>query len=164
MLSVTKVLILVSHDAFGERLRMFVQDHLHCTVSGLATNAAAGMELARATEPDLALVDVGLQGDGGFALVKPLLELFPNLRVVLMGSGEPPEYVHAAADIGALAYLPKTAISRRLPMLLESPISTVASTPQSLMADGLQHADGVLDSPERRPRTPKTGERLISRS
>jgi DNA-binding NarL/FixJ family response regulator len=164
MPSVTKVLILVSHNAFGERLRMFVQDHLHCTVSGVATNAAAGLELARATEPDLALVDVGLKGNGGFALVKPLLELFPNLQIVLMGSGEPPEYVHAAAEIGALAYLPKTSISRRLPLLLETPAPRAPRNSQASNADALEMDERVLGNSERRAPASHSGERVISRS
>src|SRR5215218_381955 len=102
MPSVTNVLILVSHDAFGERLVAFVRDQLHCTIAGLASNANASLELARITEPDVVLVDASLQGKAGIRLVKPLLELHPTARIVLMGDGDSAEYADAAAEAGAL--------------------------------------------------------------
>src|SRR5262245_55907394 len=118
MPSVTNVLILVSHDAFGERLVTFVRDQLHCSIAGLASNATTGLEMARTTKPDVVLVDVGLQGKSGFRLVKPLSEMHPNARIVLMGDSDSAEYVEAAEDAGAIAYLPKKAVSQRLPDLL----------------------------------------------
>src|SRR5918995_3602151 len=122
MPSVTNVLILVSHDAFGERLVAFVRDQLHCTIAGLASNAIAGLELARITKPDVGLVDIGLQGKPGIQLVKPLAELHPGARIVLMGDGDSAEYVDAAAGVGALAYVPKREVSQRLPDLLGIPL------------------------------------------
>jgi NarL family two-component system response regulator LiaR len=134
MPSVTNVLILVSHDAFGERLVTFVRDQLHCSIAGRATNAAAGLEMVRATRPDVVLVDVGLQGERGIGLVRPLTKLQPGVRIVLMGDGDSTEYVQAAEEVGALAYLPKKSVSQRLPELL-----------------GITEyrADGVRGSPER---------------
>jgi CheY-like chemotaxis protein len=120
---VTKVLILTSHDAFGEQLKMFIGDQLHCPIAGLATSATAGLELARTTQPDFVLLDVGLQGNRGTGLVKQLLALQPSVRIVLLGDGDSAEYVDAAAKVGALAYLPKKAISQRLPGLLGIPAS-----------------------------------------
>jgi ActR/RegA family two-component response regulator len=119
----TKILILVSHDAFGEQLKMFIKDQLHCTIAGLATTGAAGLELARTTQPNVVLVDVGLQGNRGIGLVAKLKALQPDVRIVLMGDGDSTEYVEAAANVGALAYLPKKAISHQLPNLLG--ISTI---------------------------------------
>jgi ActR/RegA family two-component response regulator len=128
MPAVTNVLILVSHDAFGERLVAFVRDQLNCTIAGLASNATAGLELARVTEPDVVLVDIGLQGKPGIQLVKPLVELHPSARIVLMGDGDSAEYVDAAAGAGAVAYLPKKAVSQRLPDLLGIPVERVTTS------------------------------------
>jgi CheY-like chemotaxis protein len=132
MPSVTTVLILVSHDAFGERLVTFVRDQLHCSIAGLASNADDGLELARVTKPNVVLVDVGLQGKSGFRLVKPLSQMHPDARIVLMGGGDSAEYVDAAREAGAFAYLPKKAVSQRLPELLGIPVNRLHFTPTKL--------------------------------
>src|SRR4051812_26327589 len=68
--AVTKILILASHDAFGEQLKMFIRDQFHCSIAGVATTSAAGLELARTTKPDVVLADVGLDGNRGIDWVK----------------------------------------------------------------------------------------------
>jgi DNA-binding NarL/FixJ family response regulator len=98
--------------------------------------------MVRATHPDFVLVDVGLQGERGIGLVGPLTKLQPGVRIVLMGDGDSTEYVHAAEEVGALAYLPKKSVSQRLPELL-----------------GITEyrADGVRGSPERSIATSDSG-------
>ncbi|MFL5761831.1 MAG: response regulator [Thermomicrobiales bacterium] len=124
----TKILILASNDAFGEQLKMFVRDQFHCSIAGLATTSAAGLELARTTKPDVVLADVGLHGDRGIGWVNKFIELRPSVRVVLMGDGDSADYVDAAAQIGALAYVPKMAASEQLPVLLDLPVRQVPLT------------------------------------
>lgn len=115
---VTTVVIVDDHSAFGEQLRSFVHGQLRCLVVGVGEDAAAGLELVRQAMPDFALVDAGLPDEGGFRFAARVKELYPLMGVVLMGDGEPAEYVHAAARAGAIAYLPKTALSQRLPAVL----------------------------------------------
>ena len=112
------ILIVASHSNFGERLQAFVRDQLDCVVVGLAQDAAAGLELMQMTFADVALVDIELSGENGFSLVERLEAVHPPVRVMLMGTGDSAEYVEAAARVGAMAYLPKTEISQRLPGLL----------------------------------------------
>jgi CheY-like chemotaxis protein len=125
----TDVLILASHQAFGERLEAFVRDQLRCTVTGLASDAVTALELIQATSPDVALIDVAVPGGSGFELAQRLITLHPAARVVLMGDGEPAEYVSAAARAGALAYMPKTDVSQHLPDLL----GITPSAPESMI-------------------------------
>jgi ActR/RegA family two-component response regulator len=115
---VTTVLILTGNQSFGEQLRAFVRDQLGCDVAGLASDTSTGLDLVQSARPDFALIDAELPDESGFTMATRITELHPDTRVVLMGVGEPDEYVQAASRAGALAYLPKTAISRRLPALM----------------------------------------------
>jgi CheY-like chemotaxis protein len=117
MESVTSVVIIDDHLAFGEQLETFLRDQLACTVAW-KTDAAAGMELIRMTPPDIALIDLSLPGENSFSLAQRLLEQHPGLRVVLMGNVESADYRRAAAEVGATAYLPKAVLSQQLPELL----------------------------------------------
>jgi DNA-binding NarL/FixJ family response regulator len=115
---VTSVLIIDNHEGFSKGLQTYVRDQLGCTVTGLGGDAAAGLELARETRPDFALIDIGLPDESGLALARLLGNRYPEIRVVLMHDDESAEYVEAANGVGAMAYLPKVALSKRLPALL----------------------------------------------
>lgn len=154
MATVTDVLIVASHQPFGEQLVAFVRDQLRCTVTGLATDPTDALDLVRAKRTDVALIDVALPAESGFELAWRLIELYPNARVVLMGDDEPTEYRQATAQLGALAYLPKTEISKRLPEVLGITASgpeprasrlSLTTSPRSLVLQGVL-AGGVLVS------------------
>ncbi len=112
------VAIIDDNPAFGERLVAFVTAQSGCTVVGLATDAVAGLELVRSTRPDIVLSDIGLPGENGFWFAERVTELGLGMSVILMSDGEPEEYSQAATLAGAIAYIPKRAVSTDLPALL----------------------------------------------
>jgi DNA-binding NarL/FixJ family response regulator len=115
---VSTVAIIDDHRGFSDRLATFVDAVPGWTVVGKAEDAVAGLVLLRTSCPDVALVDIGLQGRNGFWLTEHALRSVPTLRVILMSDGEPEEYAEAAVLAGAVAYVPKRAISQELPELL----------------------------------------------
>jgi hypothetical protein len=72
---------------------------------------------------------VTVPGESAFEIACRLIALHPAARVVLMGDDEPAEYLHATTQLGALAYLPKTEISKHLPDLL----GITASAPAAMI-------------------------------
>jgi CheY-like chemotaxis protein len=115
---VSTVAIIDDHPGFTDRLAAFVGSIPGWTVVGTAEDAVAGLVLLRTAGPDVALVDVGLHGRNGFWLTEHALRSVPSLRVILMSDGEPDEYAEAALLAGAVAFVPKRAISQELPALL----------------------------------------------
>ncbi len=112
------VAIIDDNPAFGERLVAFVTAQSGCTVVGLATDAVAGLELVTTARPDIVLSDIGLPGENGFWFAERVTELGLGMSVILMSDGEPEEYSQAATLAGAIAYIPKRAVSTDLPALL----------------------------------------------
>ncbi|MDP9469300.1 MAG: response regulator [Chloroflexota bacterium] len=112
------VAIIDDNPAFGERLVAFVTAQSGCTVVGLATDAVAGLELVKTARPDIVLSDIGLPAENGFWFAEQVSELGLGMSVILMSDGEPEEYSNAASLAGAIAYIPKRAISTDLPALL----------------------------------------------
>jgi CheY-like chemotaxis protein len=123
---VKSVVIIDDHLAFGEQLETFLRDQLACAVAW-KTDAAAGLELIQMTPPDIALLDLSLPGENSFSLAQRLLEQHPGLRVVLMGNVESTDYQLAAAEVGAIAYLPKPVLSQQLPEVLGLPVAKSGS-------------------------------------
>lgn len=92
---------------FRERLGRALRER------GLHVRTAAdydeAMQLAREATPDLAVVDLRMPGKSGLELLRDLLKLNPNIRVlVLSGFGSIATAVDAV-KLGAVNFLPKPA-------------------------------------------------------
>lgn len=78
-------------------------------VVGAATSAGRAVEVAKATRPDVVVMDLQLGTDSGVDATAEIVAALPDTRVlVLSASGEPPD-VLAAVKNGASGYLVKSA-------------------------------------------------------
>jgi len=83
-------------------------------VVGSAGDAAAALELAANTQPNVALVDVRMPGMNGIGLTHALRTRHPNLRVIMLTTFDDDGYVFEALKAGASGYLLKTADPEQL--------------------------------------------------
>ncbi|KWK88870.1 LuxR family transcriptional regulator [Burkholderia ubonensis] len=88
----------------GLRMRLEAAD---LSVVGEAGNADEALALAESLEPDLALMDVGMNGMNGIALAGVFHERFPGIRVLMLSMHDNVEYVTQAVRAGASGYLLK---------------------------------------------------------
>jgi DNA-binding NarL/FixJ family response regulator len=80
-------------------------------IAGTATSGAEALDLASALSPDVALVDVELGEEDGFALADALRSRSPATRVVLIstyGSDEMDDLISTSSAVG---FLPKSRLS-----------------------------------------------------
>jgi two-component system, NarL family, nitrate/nitrite response regulator NarL len=96
---------LASAQALLESQGMSVSSSASCSEEALA--AAAGLEL------DLALIDVELAGEDGFALARSLAAQDPALRIVLISAYELDDVAELVTGCGAAGFISKTELSRR---------------------------------------------------
>ena len=77
----------------------------------VVATAASGEEALRLADgvcPDLVLMDVELgSGMNGFEAARRTLSRHPNTKIVLLSMYDGAEYSRVAAQIGALAFIPK---------------------------------------------------------
>jgi len=105
-----KVMVVDDHPVFGEALALAIEatGNLKCVGTALDVDQAAG--LAEELEPDVAVVDVQLNGTDGIAGTRRLLGLHPKMQVlVLTGLPLSRSLVHDVAASGASGLLPKSA-------------------------------------------------------
>jgi DNA-binding NarL/FixJ family response regulator len=110
---VTRLAIVDDHEALREGLEALL-DGGDVEVVGSAGNAAAALDLLEHTEPDVALVDIGLPDGSGIELTKTLLRLRPELRVILYTGETDPELLYAGLDAGAGGYVLKAGPAHEL--------------------------------------------------
>jgi DNA-binding NarL/FixJ family response regulator len=88
--------------------------------------------------PDIAMLDINLPGGDGFTTARKLLEREPGLPIVFLSMYADPNYVQQAAQVGAKAYISKSAPAQELISTLHSVLqgSTLLPDKATVEADG----------------------------
>lgn len=102
-----RVLIADDHPVVREGLRTFLGVQEDIEVVGEAADGAEAVELARATCPDVILLDLKMPGVDGFAALDRLKELDVAARVLVLTSMAERSHVLPAVRAGAAGYLYK---------------------------------------------------------
>jgi two-component system nitrate/nitrite response regulator NarL len=80
-------------------------------IVGTATSSEEALELAAASLPDLALVDVELGDEDGLALAAELPSRSPETRVVMISTYDRDQVQDLIAASSAVGFLPKSRLS-----------------------------------------------------
>lgn len=142
------LLILEDDDALRAQLaRRLARDY---EVTAVASLAEALHAVDTVAQLDAALLDQNVAGDSGLDLITPLLQRFPDCRVVMhTGYGSIPAAV-AATRKGAVDYLTKPATLKQILAALRGEHSdplpaTLPDAPPSLERLEWEHIQRVLD-------------------
>ncbi len=127
-----RLLLVDDHPLVRDGLKMRLEAAPGFVVAGEAGNAADALALAEALEPDLALMDVGMQGMNGIALAGVFHERFPAIRVVMLSMHDNVEYVTQAVRAGASGYL-----------LKDSPASEIVRGIRAVLAGQTFFSEGL---------------------
>jgi DNA-binding NarL/FixJ family response regulator len=101
-----RVIVADDHPLFLDGLVATLSADEELDVVGVARNASAAVALAGAERPDLALLDIGMPGDG-LEAARRIAEASPETRVVMLTSSEDQDDLVAAMDAGAKGYMLK---------------------------------------------------------
>ena len=84
------------------------------TVAGEAADGHSAVEQARATGPDVILLDIAMPGLGGLEAVPLLRREAPDARILILTQYEQPEYVRRFLNLGVGGYVLKKAAGAEL--------------------------------------------------
>jgi two-component system nitrate/nitrite response regulator NarL len=119
-----KIILVDDHPLVRDGLRLRLEGMPGLAVIGEAGNADDALALAEALSPDLALMDVGMNGMNGIALAGIFHERFPAVRVLMLSMHDNVEYVTQAVRAGATGYVlkdsPATEILHAIAAILEN--------------------------------------------
>jgi DNA-binding NarL/FixJ family response regulator len=148
--AVTKLVLIDDHEALRGGLEVLLAQAGHDIV-GTAGNMAAGLDLVEHGEPDVALVDIRLPDGSGIELTRQLLELRPDLAIVLYTGDADAELLYEGLDSGARGYALKAGSMEELLAAIQQ------------VADGGSYVDPRLDrillSPRATARVPQLSPR-----
>ena len=113
-------ILLVDDDARVRRvISSMLSRHPGWEVCGEAADGQESINQARATRPDVVLMDVSMPGMNGLEATRILRREIPQMDVILVSQNDPSIVSRQAAEVGARAYCSKSDLGRNLLPIIE---------------------------------------------
>ncbi|RYF23371.1 MAG: response regulator transcription factor [Oxalobacteraceae bacterium] len=113
-------------------------------VVGEAAGGEEALVAVQEFEPDVALLDISMQGMNGLEAARRVLELRPATRVVMLSMHASEDYVARALHAGASGYLMKGSAAQELERALQAVMRGERYLDSHISAEALQrHLDRV---------------------
>jgi DNA-binding NarL/FixJ family response regulator len=107
----TKVLLADDHRLILDALRAMMSKDFEVSA---VDNSEDFVNAVGTFRPDVAILDINMPGGDGFSTAKKVLEQNPSLPIVFLSMYAESRYADQAAQVGAKAYLSKTAPAQDL--------------------------------------------------
>ena len=102
-----KVMIVDDHPAVREALAIRIGSELDLAVCGEADDLGEALQIAAATNPDVAIIDIALKTSSGIDLIKRLKVHHEKMRIIVWSMYGEQLYAERAVRAGAAGYLTK---------------------------------------------------------
>jgi DNA-binding NarL/FixJ family response regulator len=107
MTRLLRVLVADDDGDVRDALADLIGDDAGLELVGAARDAEETIAVARAQQPDIAIVDVAMPGGGGVRATVELLLVSPATRVIVLSSFQDQSTIDAMKEAGATRYLVK---------------------------------------------------------
>lgn len=115
-----KVLLVEDHKLMRVGLKSLFDDYPDINVISEAQSAKEAIEKTRLQRPDVVLMDIGLPDMSGIEATKKILELFPEVKVIILTSHISEQEVNESLMAGANAYVLKDINTETLMMIIKT--------------------------------------------
>ena len=105
----TRILLVDDHPLLRQGIAMTIEAETDLTVAGQAGDAEEAVGTFDEVDPDLVITDISLPGMNGLELLKNLLTLHPDLKVLVVSRHDEELYAERAVRAGARGYVSKVA-------------------------------------------------------
>lgn len=102
-----KVLLVDDHPIVRQGLAELIEQEADLTICGQAQNASQALQAAASLHPDIAIVDISLQGLSGIELTKDLKAQHPGVAVLVLSMHDETLYAERVLRAGARGYIMK---------------------------------------------------------
>ena len=109
-----RVLIVDDHPIVRQGLTQLIEQVDDLEVCGEAHDAASAAEAMDSLEPDVAIVDLMLEGSSGVAMIKELKRRRPDTPLLVLSMHDEAVYAERALKAGAHGYIMKEAATSQM--------------------------------------------------
>ena len=101
------VIIIDDHPLFSRGLSQLIETQKNYKVIGMAKDRNEALKLLDNTSPHLAIVDLNLGQEDGLELIKDILVIHPNTKILVLSMHDERFYAERAIKAGAKGYIMK---------------------------------------------------------
>ncbi|MEV4703216.1 response regulator transcription factor [Actinoplanes sp. NPDC049316] len=110
----TRILLADDHALIRRGVRLILDGEPDLTVVAEAADGAEAVDRARATGPDLAVLDIAMPRLTGLQAARELTRTLPGLRILFLTMYDNEQYFFEALRVGAAGYVLKSVADRDL--------------------------------------------------
>ncbi len=101
------VIIIDDHPLFSRGLSQLIETQASYKVNFIAKNRTEAIDIMKNNDPDLAIVDLNLGQEDGLELIKEILSMKPETKVLVISMHDERFYAERALKAGARGYIMK---------------------------------------------------------
>ena len=102
-----RVVVVDDHPMFRDRLSQIINHELDMTICGEAEDAQQGLATIEHTSPDLAIIDITLNGNSGLELIKSIRAMGLKIPLLVLSMHDESLYAERSLRAGANGYITK---------------------------------------------------------
>lgn len=122
--SVYRIVLIDDHPIVRQGLKQIIEIDPEFKVVEEASNADDAIKIINATNPDIAIIDISLDGDiNGIDLVKAVKQRFPEIICIVLSMYEESLYAERAIRAGAKGYIVKKEATKGITDIIRKVIS-----------------------------------------
>jgi DNA-binding NarL/FixJ family response regulator len=110
----TRILLADDHALVRRGVRLILDNEPDLTVVAEAADGAEAIEMARATRPDLAILDIAMPRLTGLQAARELSRQQPDLRILILTMYDNEQFFFESLRVGASGYVLKSVADRDL--------------------------------------------------
>ncbi len=103
----TRVMIVDDHAMVAEGIEAILETYDDIDVIATVSNGRDAIAQADALVPDVVLLDLNMPGVTGLSATEMILELRPDMKIIILSMHDSPEYISTALSHGAKGYILK---------------------------------------------------------
>jgi DNA-binding NarL/FixJ family response regulator len=134
----TRILLADDHLLVRAGIRALLASMPGMEVIGEAANGEEAVAAALELQPDVALLDISMQGMNGLEAARRIVEAQPSVKVIMLSMHASEDYVARALRAGALGYLMKGSASQELERALSAVMTGARYLDSHISAEALQ--------------------------
>lgn len=115
-----RIVLVEDHELTRIGLKVSLEKYEDIKIVGETNNGLEAISLAQELNPDIILMDIGLQGIDGIEATKKIKANNPNIRIIMVTSHEGHDEVFASFSSGADGYAVKESTSKQLHAAIEA--------------------------------------------
>jgi len=113
------ILLVDDHALVRRGFRRIIEDEPHMVVVGEANDGDEAIRLARDLRPRIVVMDCALSGTDGLLATRRILEIAPEIMVLMLSMHSEETWVRQALEAGARGYLLKNILDLELVSAIE---------------------------------------------